>query len=396
MSLLNYATKDGLINVDVSELKKQVEEEYKNALGGDLDTTASTPQGRLIEAETAARANMLELLSFICNQINPNEACGQFLDSLAALTGCKRKGATRSAVIATISGQTGTLIPAGTEVSTNGGDIFYLENDTVIGENGTIDARFLSKEFGAVHCNTGELTHADRSINGWETVTNYSPATLGTDVESDSILRVRRGNTLYNGRSLSGDILSSLANVDNIESVYLRVNNGLEDLTIRGVTIKANTLYTCVFGGSDIDIATALYMKNSAGCGYTGNTQVSVIDPWTAVSYDIRFERPVIKYIDVKVYLKKDSGAGDINQAIKSAILDYQVGLIENVDGLNIGVAVSPFEIASAINIKVPGVYVKEVQIAFHGGATQIQNLPININEIARIKEEDIKLRFED
>ena len=395
MSLMDYVTDYGVINADVSAVKAQVEEEYKAVFGDDLDTSAATPQGRLIEAETAGRANILEIIAYICNQINPNEATGQYLDSLCALTGCYRRGATRSSVLATLTGVAETVIPHNSEATTINNDIFYLENDAIIGADGTVTARFLSKELGAIPCGTGELTIIDSAVIGWETITNNTPAVLGDEIETDAELRERRRTTLYNGRSLSGDILSAIYNIENIESVYIVVNNGIQPLTTRGVTIAPNTLYTCVFGGSNQEIATALYMRNSAGCGYTGNTTVPVTDPWSNVTYEVKFERPIVRYVDVKVYLQKDTGSGDVTSAVTSAIMQYQAGKVENLRGLEIGDTVSPFEIASAINIMVPGVFVKEVQIGFHGEGTQTQNLELNINEIARINESDIKVRYQ-
>ena len=395
MSMLNYVTDYGIITVDVSQIKTDVENEYKAVFGDDLDTSAATPQGRLIEAETAARANMLEVLAYICNQINPNEATGQYLDSLCALTGCVRKQATRSSVIATLTGVAGTIIPANSEATTINGDVFYLENEATIGGEGTVDARFLSQETGPIPCAAGELTSINTDVLGWETIINNTAANLGSDIESDEELRARRRTTLYNGRSLSGDVLAALSNIDNIESVFLMVNNGTDPLIKRGVTIQPNTLYTCVLGGTNQEIANALYMRNSAGCGYTGNTQVTVNDPWSGVDYTVKFERPTIRYIDVKVYLQKDTGTGDITSAVTSAIMQYQYGKAGNLKQLDIGDTVSPFEISSAITQMVSGVFVKEVQIAFHGEQLQTQNLDININEIARFNETDIKVRYE-
>ena len=395
MSMLNYVTDYGIITVDVSEIKTQVENEFKAVFGDDLDTSAATPQGRLIEAETAARANMLEVIAYICNQINPNEATGQYLDSLAALTGCVRRQATRSSVIATLTGVAGTVIPANSEATTTEGNVFYLENEATIGENGSVEARFLSQETGAIPCAAGELTGINSIVQGWETITNESSANMGSDIESDEALRARRRNTLYNGRSLSGDVLAAISNIDNIESVFLMVNNGTDPLIKRGVTIAPNTLYTCVLGGNNQEIANALYMRNSAGCGYTGNTTVSVTDPWSNVSYEVKFERPTVKYIDVKVYLQKDTGTGDVTSAVTSAIMQYQYGKVGNLKQLDIGDTVSPFEISSAITQMVPGVFVREVQIAFHGEELDTQNLELNINEIARFNENDIKVRYE-
>ena len=395
MAMIDYITAYGVINVDVSEIKSEVENEFKAIFGNDLDISPETPQGRLIEAETFFRAQILEALAYLSNQINPNESTGQYLDSLSALTGCYRNGATRSSVMATLTGVAGTIIPANSEATTLNNDVFYLENSVTIGETGSVEGRFLSKEKGAIPCGAGELTTISSAVPGWETVTNASSANLGSEIESDEELRKRRRNTLYNGRSLPGDIISGLSAIENIESVYLLVNNGTKDLETRGVTIAPNTLYTCVLGGDNSEIAKALYMRNSAGCGYAGNTSVVVNDPWSNYNYTVKFNRPTIKYVDVKVYLQKDTGTGDVTNAVINAIMLYQQGKVGNLKKLEIGDNVSPFEISGAITAMVGGVFVKEVQIAFHGEKLQTQNLEINIDEIARIREADIKVRYQ-
>ena len=138
----------------------------------------------------------------------------------------------------------------------------------------------------------------------------------------------------------------------------------------------------------------ALYKSTAPGCGFTGNTTVTVTDPWCNHEYEVSFYRPTEIEIDVKVYIKVDTGSGDVTGAIKQAIIDYQDGLVENIDGLQIGVAVSPFEIASAINIKVPGVFVQQVQIAKHGLTLSTASIETTIAEIARISSNNITIRY--
>ena len=51
-----YNTNSGVVVPDTANIKAEVEQEFKTALQKeDLDTSESTPQGRLIEAETVAR-----------------------------------------------------------------------------------------------------------------------------------------------------------------------------------------------------------------------------------------------------------------------------------------------------------------------------------------------------
>ena len=390
----NYITATGVVVPDTADIKSQVQEEYKNALGNDLILTDSTPQGRLIDAETSARINLIRTAAVVANAINPNTSYGFFLDALCALTGCVRRGESRTRVTATLGGTPNTVVPANSLAETSDNKEFFLENDVTLDINGIGTGVFLSTEFGAVQCPAGALNKVKTTVLGWETVINANDGVLGSATESDRDLKVRRLETLYAGRSLLGSVSSKLAAVENIQSWVIRQNYKQVPQTVNGISLKPHSVYVCAYGGADADIGMALYMSVPAGCDYTGNTDVTVTDPWTQQQYEVSFQRPTEVQIDVKVYVRISTGTGDVTGTIKQAIQEYQEGMVENIDGLQIGVSVSPFEIASAINIRVPGVFVQQVQIAKHGEALSTAAIAISIAEIARISGDNITIRY--
>ncbi len=393
--LYTYINSSGVIVPDTENLQTEVEQDYKDTFGEDLDVTPETPQGRLIELDTRIRSEVLQCAASIANVINPNLSYGMFLDAIAALTGCYRRQATRSEVMATLGGTPGTTIPANS-LATNEdySKVFVLSQSVMLGEEGTATARFYSQEYGEVQLAAGELNTIKTGVIGWETITNEEPATIGRSRETDSDLKERRVDTLFKGRSFVGDIKSELLSLDGVKSVDLYNNYKLNPVTTNGVTIDPKSVFVCVYGGSDQEIGMALYKATAPGCGFTGNTTVTVVDPWCNHSYEVSFHRPTEVAIDVKVYVKVDTGSGDVTGAIKQAIINYQDGLVENIDGLQIGVAVSPFEIASAINIEVPGVFVQQVQIAKHNLTLSTSSVDITMAEIARIYADNITIRY--
>ena len=393
--LYTYINTSGVIVPDTENLQSEVEQEYKDTFGEDLDVTPETPQGRLIELDTRMRSEVLQCAASVANVINPNLSYGMFLDAIAALTGCYRKQATRSEVTATLGGTPGTTIPANSLATTEDySKIFVLSQSVVLDENGTATAKFYSQEYGDVQLAAGELNTIKTGVLGWETIINNSSATVGRNRETDSELKERRIDTLFSGRSFIGDIKSYLLELEGVKSVDLYNNYKLNPVTVKGVTIDPKSVFVCVYGGSDQEIGMALYKSTAPGCGFTGNTNVTVTDPWCNHNYEVSFYRPTEIEIDVKVYVKVATGSGDVTGAIKQAILDYQDGKVENIDGLQIGVEVSPFEIASAINIEVPGVFVQQVQIAKHGMTLSTTSIDITMAEIARISSDNITIRY--
>ena len=88
--LYNYIVNTGVIVPDTSELKNDITTEYQDALGSDMNTTAGTPQGRLIDAETISRSSVIRTNSLTANMFNINLAYGKALDALGAMFGLYR------------------------------------------------------------------------------------------------------------------------------------------------------------------------------------------------------------------------------------------------------------------------------------------------------------------
>lgn len=384
--MYNYLTNTGVIVPDTSDIKSTVTDEYKEALGSGLNTADGTVQGRLIDTETTARGEVIRGNSLLANLFNINQAYGKALDALGAMFGLERYGATSSSVLATITGVAGTVIPANSQASTAKGVIFYLENQVTIPENGSIQATFLSLEKGEIPCAIGELTKIIDGTFGWETITNDTPAVLGTPQESDEDFKARFPDGIFTGKSLPEDYKSALGRVENLNSSYVYDNFTNQVQVIDGVSIDPHSIYACVDGGTDQDVAEALFAVKSSGCGYTGNTEVEVLDPTYGNKYKVRFDRPENILIDVEVTVRKEtSSVDDLEQAIKETILSYANGNVENVQGLKVRVDVSPFEISGALSATLSGIYVQQVRIAKQNEALSTDIIPIHINQKAVI-----------
>lgn len=388
MADFDYITDTGVIVPDTSELLETVQGEYTQALGDDLNLNASTPQGRLIEAEVEARRRMLVNNAALANVINPEQSFGIYLDALCALSGVTRIAGTASRVLASLQGVPGTYIPANSRVQSTVGDMWYLENDVTIPAVGNITAYFISGELGPFECPVGSLTKIIDATLGWETVTNNTPAEPGVTPESDTDLKARRKQNLFRGVSLMESIQAALNLVPNIRSSFVYENYTSAPITYQGITIDAHSIYVVADGGADADVAQAIFNSKSDGCGYTGNVTVNVLDEIYGISYPVSFNRPTTVNItaNITVAVPPQSGVSvGIEDAVKNAVLAYEQGSIPQVDGLKVGTDVSPFEIASAINIQIPDVFVTDVKVAKQGGTPAAASIPININEVANI-----------
>lgn len=397
MANYNYIEGTGVIVPDTSEVKAEVQAEFQDALGQDLDIQSEgTPQARLIEAETIARKRTIENMAMLANMFNPDQSYGIFLDSLGALFGIERVGATPTITLCAVTGTAGTVIPANSQAKTTAGDIFYLRDEITLDVSGTGQGYFVSSVAGAIPCPAHTLNTIVTAVNGWLTIDNVSSGVIGINQQSDNNFRDNIKIDQYVGTGLLKAIHSRVMRVEDVEDVLVIDNpySTNDTTSITGVTIPPHSLFICVDGGDSKEVAQAIFEAKDGGCGYTTGTghtvTETVTDETSGQSYSVSFDRPTYQAIDVVVELKTGQASAEIIAQVKQAIIDYSKGRVAGVDGLIIGRNVSPFEIASAITQELPDLYIKNIEVAKSGETPSSAEIEIESNERATIVEEDI------
>ena len=379
-----YLDNNGVIVTDTADIKDTVQQEFKNALGENLSLEDSTPQGRLIDMETDARVAVIENNAMIANLFNIRMAFGVALDALGANFGVERIAASSSSVTATVTGIGGTVIPAGSQASTQSGYIFYAENDITIPEGGTTTATFLSLEKGEIPCPVGSLSKIIDGTFGWETITNNAAAILGVNKESDESFKARIIAGLFSGTSLLGDYESALSKVENVNSSFVYDNPTGETITYDTVSIKPHSVYVCVDGGNNNDVANALFNVKSGGSDWNGNTTVSVTDETYGGVYSVSFQRAtqIQIYVQVNIDIGTASTSNPID-AVTDAVNTY-------INKLKVGADVLPFQIAAYIDDSVSGIKITNLQIGTSAGSLSTSDIVIRINEVAKVQTANI------
>jgi hypothetical protein len=388
-----YIAAGGVIVPDTSALQAEVENEYRAALGADIVVTPNTPQGVLITAEVIARANALGNNAALANQINPDIAGGVFLDAIWALTGGERLPATRSFIPGvSLAGVAGTLIPAGSIAAKSDGVQFASTADVVLDGSGLGVVEFVAVDFGPIACNPGALDTVVSGVLGWETVNNIDPAVLGRNVESDGASRVRRRNTLaLQGSGGPGAIIAGLYDTEGVRSLAFRENVTDVATVIDGINLGPHSIYVCVDGGTDEAVAATLLERKSMGAGYNGGTVVNVTEPLSGQVYPVAFDRPTPVPVLVRATVKVMGATGDPAALVRAAILAFVQGQLEGEAGFTVGASVSPFELAGAVNVQTPGIYVQNMEVTLQAVINyQPTTIPIAIDEIATLSEGSI------
>lgn len=383
----NYLTQQGVIVPDTSTIQSDLQELFQTLFGATLSLDANTPQGLLITALTLARAAQLRGNADIANQINPNLAGGGFLDAICELTGLQRTPSAPSTVSGvSLTGAPNTIIPSGSMAKTAAGDLFKLLSNVQLDNTGLGEGEFQSVASGPIPCAALALDTIVSAVIGWETVSNPDAAVLGTDTQSDAALRTLRKQTLAKqGVATPAAVFANVRLVEGVISLQFLENVANTTEIISGISLAPHSVWACVQGGTDQDVADALLASKSSGSAWNGATSVQAIDPASKQEYTVLFDRPTPIDIWVRATIVQTSPLADVQTAVTDAILNWANNLVVNVPGALVGQSVSPFEISAAVAEQVSGIYVRKMEVSNDGIAWQTTEYTIAINEVASI-----------
>lgn len=396
-----YIIPQGTIVVDTSAIQIQVNSEFTTAFGADLITSPNTPQGILITGEILDRAAAADNNAVLANQINPNLSGGVYLDAIGVLTGSFRTPATNTIVSCTLTGVPGTIVPIDSLAADTNGNQFQSQSAVTLSAGGSATVNFVAVNSGAITVASGTLNTIVSNVLGWETITNSAvQSVIGSSTQSDPGFRTYRRNTLAaQGTTLAISVTSALYAVSGVTSLKFLENVASTTQTIDGVSMVNHSIYVCINGGSDLDVATAMLNK-TGGCAFNNGASMTPITqpvtvPISGQVINVLFDRPDVIPIYVIVNINANSALSNPTLSVKQAILDYANGILANGEtGLGVGDDVSAFELAGAINYEVPTVFVVSLFIGTAPTPSTSVTIPINLWEIASIPDSNITVNI--
>jgi hypothetical protein len=172
--------------------------------------------------------------------------------------------------------------------------------------------------------------------------------------------------------------------VAGVQSLSFLENVAATTQVIQTISLVAHSIWVCVNGGTDTDVAAALLENKSNGCAWNGGTTINLVEPASGQEYDVKFARPTAVPILIRV-----TSPNGISQNIVNAILQWAVGNIGGLQGFVVGGDVSPYEIAAAINYQYPETFIQKVEItlASNPSGWSTDTLDIAINQLANTQE---------
>ena len=331
--MIIFNSKTGFDVTEIDDLREQIASEWQEAFKEKdrplLNTDPETPQGQIIDSQVATVNQKDSEVLYLAQQFDPRTAEGRFQNALAEIYFIKRKPAINSYAMCTINGRAGTQINAGALIESEiDGTQWSLDQDVTIPANETITAKFTCLTDGAISASSGTLTKIVTTVTGWDTVTNAT-AIVGSLEESQSAFEQRRKDSVsLNARSTVNAVYANVAQCDGVIAVYAVDNKKNISETIDNYTLTPHSIFVSVIGGENEDIAKAIYNNLSAGCDYNGNTSVDITNEYSGAVETVKFYRPDVFNIFVKVQIQNSASLqNDYENIVKQTVYNNFYGL---------------------------------------------------------------------
>lgn len=357
----------------------------------------STPDGLKIAHDAEIFYSLDETLQRAYNSKDPNKAKGIDLDIVCSLTGTMRSGGSRSSVSLLLTGSPMTVIPRGNRFESQvTGSRWETDQSTTIDTAGSATVNATCTVAGPTPADQDTITRIVDVIGGLATVNNPAPAVEGTDTQRDEQLRVTRATAV--GRPGNNQVDSMIGELFAVEGVR-RVKVYENDTNSAAISpsnphgLPAHSIAPIIDGGTDPDVALAIYLKKNPGVSLFQAGQpfeVNVQSPRFPSNFKvIKASRP--EYVDAIVTVEvKDDGTlpVDADQQIKDAIMEFAAGDLIPAD---VGFKISGFDIGESVPLSTMFTPINQVIGKFGNSYVNVlqlngvsANLPVAYNQMSR------------
>ena len=368
-----------------------VQADINSAFGGGVNQGLTTPQGQIAQSETAIIGDKNSQIAYIANQVDPATASGKWQDAIGQIYFLSRIEASGTVVQATCTGAVGTVIPAGSLAKDTSGYIYASTASATIPVGGSVTVQFQNQTTGPLPCASGALNIIYSAIPGWDTITNSSSGSLGTNVESRAAFENRRQlSVASNSVNALGSIYGAVLKVANVIDAFVTDNKTASTVTY-GSTSYSMAPYSVtvsVAGGAAADIAQAIYSKLPPGTPMNGNTSATVNDTNYNVpypTYTITWLTPTATPVYFAVQIKNISALpSNITQLVQNAIIASFNG---EDGGLRARIAQSTYAGRYYANVSAvdPNVEILSIQMGFTAVGATNSALTFGIDQLPTI-----------
>lgn len=333
---------------------------YYQIYGPNINVGPNSPDGQTINIFAQIVADALDLIAQVNAGMDPDQALGRVLDMRCAINGVTRRGATYTQqMIEVTASQALSLDGLDTSptspftASDDAGNQFQLVAAYAFIGAGTQSLLFQAATLGAIQTTANTIINIVTVLLGVTSVNNAAAAlSVGQEEETDSALRVRRANSvsLPSQGYLQG-LLGALLDTDGVAQAIV-LENVTNATDANGV--PAHSIWAIVLGGTDADVAHAIYVKRNAGCGMKGAVSVSVPAIDGSPNVSIKFDRPTNENLWIELTVVAVTGVADTAYIKEQILLFLSYRINESADASAIVALVK--QIAPNVSISNEGV----------------------------------------
>ncbi len=390
-----YVDSTGLHIPTYNDILEDMIAAMKQIYGDDIYLDNSSPDYQLLSIFALKQSDTLQAMAYAYNARSPETAIGTSLDSVVKLNGIKRKAASRSTCQVKITGTPFTQIVDGA-VRDRAGLTWDLPSSVIIDSSGTTYTVATCRTAGAVSALAGDISQIETPTYGWVSVTNEVAAVLGNAQETDAQLRERQTISTANpSQTMLDGTKGAIAALKNVSRYAVYEN----DTNVSSVTednpygLPAHSVTCVVEGGTDEDVAEAIFLHKGIGCYTNGDVTVEYTDQNDYINR-VRFFRPVYKDIFVKVVIKKYTGyISTMTVKVREAVYNY-------LAALTIGSDVSASVLSNIItdcnpSLTKPIFGIKELKLGLSKSSMAAQDIDIGFKEIPNPAYANIEVTLE-
>lgn len=353
-------TASGFVRKPLSVIIAELEANWITIFGPDVDMSASTPDGQWIGVRAAMQDELWQLAEADYQSMRPQQAIGAGLSDIVVFNDMTRNAGSFSLVtVGLVSTQDITLSDA-FRLQSSAGDLWKPLAPGLYA-NGSFPV-FQAVESGPVSVPIGDSWTVVTPLSG---ITSFANAAVnyvtGTATETDGELRARqRVSTENQAVNILEALNAALLDIDGVTRARVYVND-----TAGVVAGRPSKSYEVVVeGGTDLEIADAIWANHPSGIEIFGMTSQVIVDS-QGFNQTMKFTRPtpVPIIVDIDLSVGTDyPGTGD--DEMKQAIVDYsnKAGAFADLPGFGIGDDVNISKLYTPIN-SIPGQFVIALQI---------------------------------
>jgi uncharacterized phage protein gp47/JayE len=252
---------------------------YLGIYGSTIDVSPASVDGQWLGTLAETINDFEQLLLTLYNGRAPAGAIGAGLSRLVQLNGIGRNAAQFSTVPITLGGTPGTVVPIGSLIGSLSDPTipaFATVAAYTIGGGGTVTGSAICTVAGPVNVAAGDLTVIQTKVPGLILVTNTAAATPGVLLEQDPALRQRRTLSVAT---------PSMSMLDRLQAALEALPGMLQARVYENSTavidsrdLPGHSIWVITDGGTDSDIANAIWTHASMGVTKIGSTSFTVTD----------------------------------------------------------------------------------------------------------------------